>query len=180
MLMSYGDALPDFIATFAPVAELPYLADVARLEIARTRAYHAADAAPVEPALLRSLDPKAIEGLRVIPHPSAVIVRSPFPIVTIWAMNAGEMPLGPIEGENWRAQDALVVRPRHEVEVRALPPGGAAFLASLFAGKRLAAAVEAASEESADFDLAANLAGLVGAGAAAEFFLSTSSKDESP
>ena len=170
MLMTYGDALPDFIATFAPAAKLPYLADVARLEIARTRAYHAADAAPVKPSLLQSLDPNALEALRIIPHPSAMIVRSPFPIVTIWAMNAGEMPLAPIGDKDWRAQDALVVRPRLEVEVRALPPGGAVFLASLFAGKRVAAAVEAAFGECADFDLAANLAGLVGAGAATDFF----------
>jgi hypothetical protein len=180
MLMVYGDGFPDFIAKFAPAVKLPYLADVARLESARTRAYHAADAAPIEPSLLPSLDPNALEGLRVIPHPSAVIVRSPFPVVTIWGMNAGEMPLRPIEDEDWRAQDALVVRPRLEVEVRTLPPGGAAFLASLFAGKRLAAAVESAFGECADFDLAANLAGLVGSGAATDFFLSTSMKDESP
>jgi preprotein translocase subunit SecD len=46
VLMFYGDAYPDFIAGFEPARELPYLPDVARLEAARTHAYHAADAVP--------------------------------------------------------------------------------------------------------------------------------------
>ena len=53
LLATYGDAFPAFIVTFEPARDLPYLADVARLEAARTRAYHAADAPPVvdvEPA----------------------------------------------------------------------------------------------------------------------------------
>src|SRR5690606_31278590 len=38
LLMEYGDDFADFVAGFGPVAELEYLADVARLEAARTRA----------------------------------------------------------------------------------------------------------------------------------------------
>src|SRR5690606_15015602 len=38
LLMEYGDGFADFIAAFEPAAELPYLADIARLEAARTRA----------------------------------------------------------------------------------------------------------------------------------------------
>lgn len=162
LLMTYGDDFPDFIAGFEPAGELPYLADVARLEAARTRAYHAEDAEPVDPNLLRSIDPEALGGIRFVPHPSAEVVRSRHPIVIIWAMNAGEAKLGPIE--NWRPEDALVARPRLDVEVRSLPAGGAAFLAALIAGNTLADAVEAAAVEDAEFDLAANLAGLIGAG----------------
>ncbi len=43
MLFQYGENFPDFIAEFPPAASLPYLSDVARLECAWTRAYHAAD-----------------------------------------------------------------------------------------------------------------------------------------
>ncbi len=50
ILHTYGDDFGDFIAAFEPAAELAYLADVARLEAARTRAYHAADATPLTPA----------------------------------------------------------------------------------------------------------------------------------
>ena len=37
LMFEYGDELPDFIAGFPPAADVPYLADVARLEIAWSR-----------------------------------------------------------------------------------------------------------------------------------------------
>ena len=61
ILTTYGDEFADFIAAFEPARELAYLADVARLEAARTRAYHAADAAPVDPSCFGALDPHAVE-----------------------------------------------------------------------------------------------------------------------
>src|SRR4051812_40516028 len=47
LLAEYGDELPAFIEAFDAAASVPYLADIARLEIAWGRAYHAADATPV-------------------------------------------------------------------------------------------------------------------------------------
>ena len=57
LLATYGDEFADFIATFEPASDLPYLADVARLEAARTRAYHSADAVPIDADGLTALDP---------------------------------------------------------------------------------------------------------------------------
>ena len=164
LLAAFGDEFPAFIAAFAPARELPYLADVAELEAARTRAYHAADALPVDARAFAALDANAVGGLRVALHPSAEIVRSPHPIVTIWAMNSGERPLAAIE--DWRGEDALVIRPHLDVEVRLLPAGGAAFLLALAANRTLAEAAEAALADDSDFDLAGNLAGLIGWGVA--------------
>jgi Putative DNA-binding domain len=160
VLASFGDEFAAFIGAFEPARELPYLADVARLEAARTRAYHAADAAPVGAADLAGLDAAAIAGLRIKLHPSVQIVRSQHPIVTIWAMNSGERTLAPIE--TWAAEDALIVRPNLDVEVRLLPPGGAVFLHALAEGRSLGEA--AARAGSAAFDLTANLSGLIGWG----------------
>jgi hypothetical protein len=162
LLMQYGDTFPSFIAGFEPAAELPYLADVARLEAARTRAYHAADAEPLDAAALQALDPESLGDVRLSLHPSIEIVRSAHPIVAIWAMNAGEAEPGPIE--DWRPEDALVARPALEVEVRTLPAGGAGFIEALRGGRALAEAVDSAAGDSAQFDLAANLAGLIGSG----------------
>ena len=53
VLATYGDAFPAFVERFPPAQALPYLADVARLEMARVRAFHAADAQPVSAARLR-------------------------------------------------------------------------------------------------------------------------------
>src|SRR5438045_6518229 len=99
-LTTYGDELPAFIAAFEPAREVPYLADVARLEAARTRAYHAADAKPLAPAALSGGLPEALAGMRFILHPSAEIVASDYPVVTIWAMNFAEIELSPIT--DWR------------------------------------------------------------------------------
>jgi hypothetical protein len=163
---TYGDDFADFIESFAPARELVYLPDVARLEAARTRAFHAADAAPIEASRFAAFDPGALGDARIRLHPSAEIVRSAHPIVTIWAMNSGARELAPIE--NWRGEDALVVRPHLDVDVRLLPPGGAAFLRALAVGRPLSEAAEAAFADHSDFDLSASLAGLIASGVMAE------------
>jgi hypothetical protein len=160
VLASFGDEFAGFIGAFEPAGELPYLADVARLEAARTRAYHAADAMPVGAGDLAMFEADAISGLRIDLHPSLQIVRSKHPIVTIWAMNSGERALAP--PATWTAEDALIVRPRLDVEVRLLPPGGAAFLRALAQGRSLGEAAGAARADCLDFDLTGNLAGLIG------------------
>jgi len=169
VLASYGNEFATFIAAFEPARELPYLADVARLEAARTRAYHAADATPVDAGQFAALDAHTVGGIRIDMHPSAQIIRSRYPIATIWAMNSGEQELAPIE--NWRSEDALVVRPYLDVEVRTLPPGGAAFLLALAEGRPLDEATEAAFADNSNFDLIGNLAGLIGSGLVRDILL---------
>jgi hypothetical protein len=162
LLATYGDEFAAFIATFDPARELVYLADVARLEAARTRAYHAADALPFGVAEFAALDASAVGGIRIDLHPSVEIVRSPHPIVTIWAMNSGERDLAPIE--NWHGEDALAVRPYLDVDVRLLPPGGAVFLLALAGAKPLGEAAAAALADHPEFDLSRSLAGLICSG----------------
>jgi hypothetical protein len=158
LMIFYGDAFPSFLDEFEPAQELPYLADVARLEMARTRAFHAADAEPLTPAALHGIAPEVLADLRFILHPSLEIVASDYPIVTIWAMNSGEMELAPIS--DWHGEDALVSRPKFDIEVRRLPPGARIFLQSLAARDPLGVAAASAIATNASFDLAANLAAL--------------------
>jgi hypothetical protein len=165
VLTSYGERFPAFIEAFPPAGELPYLADVARLEVARTQAYHAADTAPLDAAAWR-VDANALVGMRVTLHPSLRILRSAYPVVTIWSMNAGI--LEPASLEECAAEDAVIVRPQAEVEVRKLPPGGSAFLEALATGTTLGEAAATAANSHTAFDLAVNLAGMIGAGLAIE------------
>ena len=97
-------------------------------------------------------------------HPSLRLVRSAFPALTVWRMNAGHDPVRPIDPEAV-GEDVLIVRPAAEVEVRRLPPGGFAFIAALDRGATLAEAAAAATDDAAAFDLAGNLTGLIGASA---------------
>jgi Putative DNA-binding domain len=156
LLMFFGDDFPAFLAAFEPARSVPYLADVARLEAARTRAYHAADAKPLTPAELSRVPQTALAGLRFTMHPAVEIVTSTYPIVTIWAMNAGEMDLAPVT--DWHAEDALVSRPGLDVEVRGLPGGSAVFLQNLTAGEHFGSAAAAAFAATPQFDLPLNLA----------------------
>ena len=57
------------------------------------------------------------------------------------------------------------MRPKLEVEIRRLPPGGASFVLALKEQKRLAEAASLALDRDPGFDLEANLAGLVASGA---------------
>src|SRR5271167_3953804 len=165
ILLDYGDDFADFAETYHPAAELAYLPDVVRLEAARGKAYHAADLPPLDPAILADFDADTLPAITLAFHPSVSVVRSVHPIVTIWAMNAGEIELSPIEP--WIGEDALVARPRLEVLVQRLPLGGAEFLTALMSGATLAAALEAVLAQADGFDLVANLAGLLRSGAIA-------------
>ncbi len=158
----YGEDFADFLERLPACAEIPYLGDLARLEAARTHAYHAADAAPLGPETLAVLSAESLADLRVTLHPAVAIIVSAHPIVTIWAMNTGEQPFANID--DWRDQAALISRPAIDVEVRILPPGGAAFLTALARATPLAEAAETAQLSAADFDLTLNLAALFSAG----------------
>ena len=163
VLLLYAAEFPDFIGDFPPASSVPYLADVARLEMAWHRAYHAADAEPLTQEAFVALGPR-VEELVLSFHPSASLVRSPYPVITIWehTMRDDDDEPGqlPADGE-----DALVLRPALEVAVRRLPPGGAAFIEALMAGATMPAAAAAALEQTPEFDLSANLAGLMRSGA---------------
>ena len=163
VLLDYGATFPDFIAGFAPAASLPYLSDVARLEWAWREAYHARDAAPLDPGALGTVPEAEIGAVRFVLHPALRLVRSRFPVLAIWRMNTADTEVGAVDFSV--AEDALIVRPGAEVEVRHVPPGGAAFLAALGAGRTLMDAAATAQAADGRFDLAGNLAGLLGAGA---------------
>ncbi len=158
VLLDYGATLPEFLAGFEPVAELPYLADVARLELAYTRAFHAADAVALPPGRLNDIPAHRLGALRVALHPSMQILRSAYPIAEIWAMNTGRAPLR--EVDDWVAQDILLLRPHHDVAASVLAPGEAVFLQHLQAGTALEQAAMAALAEAGGFDLAAALAAM--------------------
>ena len=162
IITAYGDDLPDFIATFAPAASVPYLADVARLEAAWTRAYHAADAEPLAIATLAALDGAALTSAKLVPHPAAALVRSTYPAGSIWQTHQAD----PGGSKNIGGGECvLVARAAFDVSVHILPEQDAIFAISLFAGQTIGAAAETASSACPEFDFGAALIGLVSLGA---------------
>jgi hypothetical protein len=163
MLLEYGSGFAEFVQGFEPAASLPYLADVARLENAWKESFHAAEAEPIDPARLSGIEPDRVSDLRFDLHPSSRLVVSRYPALTIWRMNVEGGEPGPVDLDV--AEDSLVVRPAAKVEVRFVPPGGVAFIESLAGGSTLGEAAGVALAKAPQFDLAANLSGLLSAGA---------------
>jgi hypothetical protein len=161
ILLHYGAGFADFIAAFAPARELPYLADVARVERAWTEAYHAAEAVPTTAdELAKEISPDRFGDTVLFLHPSVRLLRSPYPALSIWNMNVAACVPQPIDIAS--GEDVLIARPYAEVEARALPAGGAfEFLSALDGGKKASAATSAALRVNPRFDLMASIAGLI-------------------
>jgi hypothetical protein len=86
LMHRYGKRFADWLARFEPASALPYLPDLARLEFARLAAFHAADAAPVDPEVLaRALDDhERLAATTLAMHPSLTVLRCAHPVVSLW------------------------------------------------------------------------------------------------
>jgi putative DNA-binding protein len=163
LLFEYGRDFPAFIETYEYAGDMPWLADVARIERAWLDAYHAADAAPLSADALALVPPERLADVVFTAHPATAIIRSPFAATTIFAANRGEEI--PAQIDAGTPEDALITRPEMDVVVRHLPGGGAVFLTGLMSGQTLGVAAASALQSSASFDIASNIAGMIAAGA---------------
>lgn len=157
ILARYGDCFATFVSGFEPAAELPYLADVARLEYARLQALHAADAEPIgASALAHALgDPEVLSGMQFQWHPSLAVIESPHAVVSLWAAHQtdGEIPTVAID----RAEQAIVLRDGLEVLVLPVDAATAHFGVRTLTGDTFGMAAAAAAGVDGSFDLGAAL-----------------------
>lgn len=158
IMMLYGAAMPAFLTGFPPVAHLPYLADVARLEQALRESYHAADTPPLPPGVLGTLPPERLLAARLRLAPALRLVSSHYPIWSIWRANTE----ADVPAPEMRAEAALVLRSEFDPIPHLLPPGGADFVAAVLAGETVGAALEIAGGA---FDIGATFDLLIGGGA---------------
>ena len=120
-LQAYGATFAAFLADFAPAAELPYLADVARLDRFWIESHGAVDAPVLDAAGLVGTDPGVLAGAVLLPHPAvrwAWFAESP--VYSIWRDNrarettGGDLP--------WHGEGALLTRRADVVEWTANRP----------------------------------------------------------
>jgi len=163
-LLTYGDAFPSFLSTFAPAADLPYLADVARLDRLWTEAHGAADDPVIAPRDFMALDPEALAGARLQPHRATRWAWfADTPIYSIWSRNRdGDGDGSAIE---WAGEGALLTRPDGVVMWRPLDEAGGRFLDACARELTVQRAMEAALEVDAEADLVALISNLIEAGA---------------
>lgn len=165
VLARYGEDFAAFIAGFEPAAGLPYLADVARLEALRVRAYHAADtpALAVQEIAAALATPERLNDLVVQLQPALGVLSSPYAVVSLWAAHQGELAIETVDP--LQPEHALVVRNALEVELMSVPAAGALFIHCLQQGVPLGNAAAQAQGADPAFDLSAHLALLIRTGA---------------
>lgn len=161
ILAFYGERFPAFIEHFPPAATVPYLADVARLEMARLEAMHAPDAIPITASALADTlqNAGALPDLRMQLHPSLRILPSCYPVVSLWAAHQGVGDIARIDTAV--PETALVIRPYLEVQVLAIDSSVAGFIDQLLEGTSLGTAYEQAIVAYSHFDLSQALALLI-------------------
>ncbi len=151
-LFRYGDALPDFISSFAPANDLPYLPDVARLEWTRVEAYFAADSAALNPERLAEVPAEQIADIKFSVSPTLRLLESDVPIFTLWHVNQPDQDRVP-EIDFSHPESGFVLRPAHTVMQRVVPMETLIWLRALTSGETLGTATELALTHENTFDL---------------------------
>jgi hypothetical protein len=155
-----SDAFPRFLRTFGTAATIRYLADIAELEMLRDRAARCDDGGSFDVAGMSAEIGHRSATARLILHASVGLIRSQFPIVTIWEANQrDDDTCNAIT--RWGAEAALVTRLGSSVEMRRLTASEYVFLATLRDGCTIAAATAAACAVAPRFNEPAGLRLLV-------------------
>ena len=152
-LHEYGGDFARFLSAFPPAASLPYLADVARLEWAYHRVFHAADHASLDPGQLAEIAPEEYGALGFVLHPAVRLLASEYPIHRIWAVNQTDYQ-GDQTVDLGVGGVRLLIARRRSVEMEPLSPGEFVLLKALHAGRPLTEATDNALNAQPGFDLA--------------------------
>ncbi|HRY16147.1 MAG: putative DNA-binding domain-containing protein [Candidatus Competibacteraceae bacterium] len=157
VLYAYGSDFADFLSSFRPLTELPWLADVARLEWARNEVLFAAESAALTPDQLATVPPEELGGLCIGVRPTTHWLASDWPIHAIWAAHQPDGP--PLETVDLhQAESVMIWRRDGVVRQELLTAGESALLTAFTAGRPLAEVAEAGLEQDPALDFSAALA----------------------
>ena len=172
-LQDFGTALPDFLAELYTDSEFAYLPDVARLEWAVEEVQLNRESALLDLDALSQVASERHADVRFHRSPSARLICSPYPILSIWRTN---QPGQEAEVDLTSGAEHVVVRRRAgSVELNLIDSVAASLAAHLDDAKTLEEAAEALESEFADdpkSDLATALQLLTSTGLLAEFTMS--------
>jgi hypothetical protein len=164
-LLAYGAGFPAFLASFPPAADVPYLADVARVDRIWTESHVAADAPSLRALDLVGIDTGVLARSVLAVHPAARWAWFPHaPICTFWSANRYETTMEP--AMPWRGQGVLLTRPADVVEWTEIDLAACSLLDACAAGRSVEDAMQAALGADGDANVARVVAALLNAGAA--------------
>ncbi len=151
-LHEYGDRFAEFVSEFEPARELPYLADLVRLEWLVHQAYCAPDSARLMAQELAAVAPEEQASLHLEMLAGAGLMASPFPIVRIWTIHQPSYQ-GQFNVDWSVAERALVTREGMRVTVTALSAGPFALYDAFARGRTLEDALQCAEMAEPGVDL---------------------------
>ena len=165
-LVGYGVHLPGFITKAKDAHGLPWLADLARLDIAWLNAHLAAgvDEMTGEDFAQLAADPDALMVTHLAFQPSIQMTETGWPLHDLWTgLRAGTAVDTSMELKEV-VETTLIWRLDNEVRTRVLAAPEAIFLAALSDGQALGKAAEAAITHDENLDISGLLAASVSAG----------------
>jgi hypothetical protein len=140
-LTFYGTDFPLFLEQRSDCQDVPYLADVARLELACQQAMHATDRQPVAVTDLMTLPPAQLADSKLSLHPSALLLQSAWPVQQIYEENQKHEP-DELRLEQEQMHSLLIYRHGFDVQIVTLQAAVFALLRKLQMGNIIMAAWE--------------------------------------
>jgi len=149
-LIDYGAGFAEFLQGFEPARELPYLAEIARLDRLWIAAFAAAEQSRLELHVLSSMAPTQLAELCLRPCATARWHWSALPAFTLWRCNRECVDLP--DPLLWQGEGVLLFRQQNRVAWQPLSRGGCVFLNACADGRTLADASTLASEAEPGLD----------------------------
>ena len=134
-LDNYGSEFPEFLKKIIRKHKLPYLPDVARLELFFHQAYFTKDAPDFDVKKFQKIAPEDFFNLTFGLHPSCFLLKSKFPIFSIWKNNIEKKSSKKISLNN--PEFALIDKAAGAVEIKNLAQEEFIFLQNLSQKKNL-------------------------------------------
>ncbi len=163
-LHPFGAQMPELCSQLPVLAALPYLPDVARLEWAWQQTYHGADAPSLSIEAFTDVPAEQHANIRLQLHPSAQLLRSPYPVGRIFEVNQTDYRGDDRVNLDRGGESLLVIRRGLQVRVESLSAGEYALLTQLDADMELGGAIASALTDEPGLDAGTALARHVAAG----------------
>lgn len=162
--LGYGQDFAQFLSTFPPAADLPYLPDIARLEWMRFQAAIAPDAPVVTSQDFARIDRARAALVQFELHPSCRTMVSQYPVYDIWRTNHEDDEVQSLR-DSRDGQAVLVARNQNGVEVHNIGTDSAALVEQLAGQTPLGQAYENVSTQLPQQEFSNTLALLLASGA---------------
>lgn len=167
VLIHLGSDFAQFIEGFAAAQNMPYLADVARVEFAWLQSYHATDFPVLDAPTLGEIAPALLPSIMLTLHSGAWLLDSKWAAASLVACVHSNSDIEKIEVTSSEA--ILITRPVLDVELRVLSKQSFEFHTSIVKGYSLEQASNRAYQNATpmdhEFDLTSEISRMLQYGA---------------